>query len=131
MHGIHRAINDGCVAACHDLSEGGLGVALAEMAFSGGLGLEVDLRKVPLADGINRNDVAFFSESNSRFLVEVAPTRCRDFESIMKDLPVAAIGAVIEHPTLLVHGLSGRKVVETALDTLKHAWQRPLSEKLD
>ncbi|MEM6799023.1 MAG: phosphoribosylformylglycinamidine synthase subunit PurL, partial [Planctomycetota bacterium] len=45
---VHKAINSGAVAACHDLSEGGLAVALAEMAFAGGLGAAVDLDAMPL-----------------------------------------------------------------------------------
>ena len=43
---LSKAINEGLVRACHDCSEGGLAVALAEMAFSGGFGAEIDLRKV-------------------------------------------------------------------------------------
>ena len=35
---VHAAIDAGLVRACHDLSEGGLAVALAEMAFAGGFG---------------------------------------------------------------------------------------------
>lgn len=35
--GVHRAIREGLVRACHDLSEGGLATAVAEMAFAGGL----------------------------------------------------------------------------------------------
>ena len=43
---LHKAIGDGLVASCHDLSDGGLGAALAEMCFAGGLGCEVDLANV-------------------------------------------------------------------------------------
>ena len=60
------------VASCHDCSDGGLGVALAETAFAGGLGLEIDLGAVP-AEGITRNDALLFSESQSRFVVTVSP----------------------------------------------------------
>ncbi|MEQ1894360.1 MAG: phosphoribosylformylglycinamidine synthase subunit PurL, partial [Planctomycetota bacterium] len=44
---LHGAIQHGLVASCHDLSEGGLAVAAAEMAFAGGLGLALELAKVP------------------------------------------------------------------------------------
>ena len=62
----------GSVASCHDCSDGGLGVALAETAFAGALGMEVDLRKVP-SSGVDRNDFLLFSESQSRFVVTVHP----------------------------------------------------------
>ena len=70
------AIRAGLVASCHDCSDGGLGVALAETAFAGGLGLSVDLSRVPCS-GIYRDDYLLFSESQSRFIVTVSPD-CRD-----------------------------------------------------
>ena len=69
---LNRAMDLKLVASCHDCSDGGLGVALAESCFAGGLGVEVDLRKVP-ATGIGRNDTLFYSESASRFIVTVSP----------------------------------------------------------
>ena len=44
---LHKAIHAGVVRACHDLSEGGLAVAVAEMAFAGGLGAKIHLENVP------------------------------------------------------------------------------------
>ena len=69
---LSGAIRKGLVASCHDCSDGGLGIALAEVAFAGGLGMEVDLRRVP-ATGVDRNDLLLFSESQSRFVVTVHP----------------------------------------------------------
>jgi phosphoribosylformylglycinamidine (FGAM) synthase-like enzyme len=80
---VTRAIDLGLVSACHDLSEGGLAVAAAEMAFSGGLGWSLDLRRVP-GYNLNRDDFILFSESNSRFLVEVSEKCEKDFETVMK-----------------------------------------------
>ena len=70
-YNLTKAIDEGIVKSCHDLSEGGLAVAAAEMAFASGFGLEINLQKVPAKD-ITRNDFVLFSESNSRFLIEVA-----------------------------------------------------------
>ncbi|MDD5662440.1 MAG: phosphoribosylformylglycinamidine synthase subunit PurL [Candidatus Omnitrophica bacterium] len=67
---LSKASAKGLVRSMHDCSEGGLGVALAEMAFSGGLGINVFLSSVPYA-GERRNDYVLFSASNSRFIVEV------------------------------------------------------------
>ena len=69
---VHAAIVQGCVRACHDLSEGGLAVAAAEMAFAGGLGLSIDLSSVPNESELSE-EICLFAESNSRFLVEVPP----------------------------------------------------------
>src|SRR5262245_43252018 len=64
LRGVARAIREGLVAACHDLSEGGLAVSAAEMAFAGNLGLTLDVSKVPMALGAtDRADVRLYSES--------------------------------------------------------------------
>ncbi len=122
FHAITKAIDLGLVSACHDLSEGGLAVAAAEMAFSGGYGLEIDLRLVP-ADGIQRNDFLLFSESNSRFLVEVSSSCEQDFELVMGHVAHARIGKVTKDARLCVYGLSGDVVVDVAVDELLRAWK--------
>ena len=71
---MHRAIRGGLVRACHDLSEGGLAVAAAEMAFAGGLGARLQLDAMPASGELGDARRCLFSESNTRFLCEVAPT---------------------------------------------------------
>jgi phosphoribosylformylglycinamidine synthase len=123
---LSSATDKGLVRACHDLSEGGLGVALAEMAFSGGLGALIDLQKVPRSGGIERDDYILFSESNSRLLVEVSPENRNDFEMTMGIPTCSLIGTVTEGDRLIVDGLYGSQVVNRPLSDLKNAWQRPL-----
>lgn len=119
------AAMDACyVRACHDLSEGGLAVSLAETAFTGGLGLDIDVGKVP-ASGAMREDLALFSESNGRLIVEVSEADASAFEALMGGSTVARIGTVIEEPRLrIVRGR--RKLVERSLDELIGAWKTPL-----
>ncbi|MDD5746065.1 MAG: phosphoribosylformylglycinamidine synthase subunit PurL, partial [Candidatus Omnitrophica bacterium] len=76
----------GLIRSCHDCSDGGIGAAMAEMAFAGGLGMEVDLALIPqsLPRPARRDDVLLFSESNSRFVVEVAPRHQSAFERMLK-----------------------------------------------
>ncbi|MBK8651066.1 MAG: phosphoribosylformylglycinamidine synthase subunit PurL [Elusimicrobia bacterium] len=122
---LSAAIQAGWVASCHDCSEGGLGVALAEMCFGGGRGARVDLRKLPMAADLRaegRTDKAFFSESNGRFLVEVAPRARRAFLSAMKGAPLAAIGQVSGAADLRVVGLDG-KTAAWPLPALEKAWR--------
>ena len=86
---IHRAIHAGLVRACHDLSEGGLAVAVAEMAFAGGLGAYLDLADMPFESNDHLGwprEVLLFSESNTRFLCEVRPENAADFERALGDV---------------------------------------------
>ncbi len=119
------AMAKGFVASCHDCSDGGLGVALAETAFSGALGMEVDLRQVP-ASGVDRNDVLLFSESPSRFVVTVHPKNQAAFEECLQGKVFAAIGRVVEGNNFTIFGLKGKVVVQADILQLKEAWQRPL-----
>jgi len=122
---LGRAMEKGLVASCHDCSDGGLGVALAEMAFAGALGMEVDLRQVPCS-GVDRNDVLLFSESQSRFVVTVQPKNQAAFEDCLKGNAFSKVGMVVKGSNFQVIGLNGRGVVRADIFDLKEAWQRPL-----
>ncbi|MCD6391414.1 MAG: phosphoribosylformylglycinamidine synthase subunit PurL [Dehalococcoidia bacterium] len=126
MDKLSKATEKGLVRACHDLSEGGLGVALAEMAFAGGLGATVYLEHIPLGEPIKRDDFILFSESNSRFLVEVMPENKTEFEEIMNTANSATIGQVTDAKMLEIYGMNGRKVMAESIGELKRAWQKPL-----
>ena len=129
MDALSAATSKSLVRACHDLSEGGLGVAAAEMAFAGDLGMIIQLEKVPLGNltpGNTRDDIVLFSESNTRFLVEIAPEDRHQFEEMMAEVDCATIGEVIDTKKLEVFGLSGESVLSATLSELKEAWQKPL-----
>ena len=126
MNALSAAMEKGLVKACHDCSEGGIGVATAEMAFAGGLGATIHLKQVPLGEPINRDDTVLFSESNTRFLVEVAPEHKAQFESMLSGVDLAAIGQVTNRQRLEVYGLTGKRVLSAPLAELKEAWQKPL-----
>jgi phosphoribosylformylglycinamidine synthase subunit PurSL len=123
---LHCAIAAGLVASCHDCSDGGLGVALAETAFAGGLGLAVDLKDVP-GEGIGRNDDLLFSESQSRFVATVRPEAREAFEGALAGCAIALIGEVIPEDVLRIEGLGGKRIIEESLASLKAAWQKPLA----
>jgi phosphoribosylformylglycinamidine synthase len=123
---LTEAIDLGLVKACHDLSEGGLAVAAAEMAFAGGHGVEMDLVDVP-ARNSNRNDFILFSESNSRFLLEVSQKARKDFEALMKGTVFSQIGRVTKSASLCVRGLSGKTVIDASLGDLFRSWKGTLS----
>jgi phosphoribosylformylglycinamidine synthase II len=127
---ITRAVDLGLVKACHDLSEGGLAVAAAEMALAGRNGVELDLRKV-LGKAITRNDFALFSESNSRFLVEVSVQAKADFEALMKGKVCAEIGKVTKTPQLRIRGLNGKRIVDALVDDLQACWKHTLISRVE
>jgi len=123
VNSIVEAIDSGYVKSCHDLSEGGLAVAAAEMAFSGGQGIRLDLRKVPRARNMRRNDHILFSESNSRFLVEVPEKSREDFEALMGKTVCSTIGRVEKDERFSVYGLDGKRIVDASLSELRDAWK--------
>jgi phosphoribosylformylglycinamidine synthase len=126
----HNAVNQGTIASCHDLSDGGLAVAAAESAFAGGFGMNLDLSRVLWkGDAAGRSDCTLlFSESASRHLVTVHPEQRDEFETIMSGNCFASIGVVTEDAELLITGLSGASVINAGLPDLKEAWQQTLRE---
>ncbi len=130
---LHRAIDAGLVRSCHDLSEGGLAVAAAEMAFAGGLGAEIRLGDVPYPvdrDGRAEQEMSaaalLFSESNSRFLVEVQEDKAAAFQNLLEREPFSFIGKAVDANQLEIFGADGLPVVQCDLETLKEAWRKPL-----
>ncbi|UCG29935.1 MAG: phosphoribosylformylglycinamidine synthase subunit PurL [candidate division WOR-3 bacterium] len=125
MSSIHTAIRKGLVVSCHDLSEGGLALALSEMAFSGDIGAEVNLMDVPFTGKKRRFDTVLFSESNTRFLLEVRRDRGGEFTKLFSGLPVARIGETVRDKRLKIFA-DDRKLVDLPLLVLKKKWLRKI-----
>ncbi len=140
-HEINRAIRNGYVASCHDCSEGGLGVAVAEMAFSGGYGINLDLRRVPRYLGkseafprsrktssfadVERSDKVLFSETNSRLLVEVPQTYQSAFEQLMHG-HYSEVGRVTARDYLRIKDVNDKDRAAVHIQDLKDAWQKTM-----
>ncbi|MEW6429688.1 MAG: AIR synthase-related protein, partial [Thermodesulfobacteriota bacterium] len=123
---LAAAIAQGLVRSCHDCSDGGLGVALAETCFAGGLGMAVDLRKVARVH-VERDDILLFSESQSRFVATVSLDKSAAFEKAMAGTPCTKVGFVTTVPNLQLTGLAGGDVLNVPIDRLRQAWQNTLS----
>ncbi len=128
---VHQAIQRGLVFSCHDLSEGGLAVAAAEMAFAGGIGAELLLENLTAAESLrtvnagSRAAVALFSESNTRFLMEVPASGLSQLAEIFAGLPLTEVGRTTSAATVrALHG--GQLLLEGSLAELKECWQKPL-----
>ncbi len=126
MDKLSSAINKSLVRSCHDCSEGGIAVAAAEMAFAGGYGMLLNLADIPTNEDVTHDDFLLFSESNSRFLVEVEPKNKDSFEKHMTDIPIGGLGTVTDTSDFIINGLTGKTVLKTTIDKLKSAWQTPL-----
>ncbi|HIN54551.1 MAG TPA: phosphoribosylformylglycinamidine synthase subunit PurL [Planctomycetes bacterium] len=125
---VHQAISTGLVRACHDLSEGGLAVGLAEMAFAGGLGANVDLDNVETNgefDGETELVTKLFSESNTRFVCEVKPENQEAFEAAMSGVVCKLLGTVDATEQLSI-SRGDVVAVDLPIAELKEAWQSPL-----
>jgi phosphoribosylformylglycinamidine synthase II len=123
---VHRAITRRLVRSCHDLSEGGLAVAAAEMAFAGWVGADLsDLGALPGAEG-EPDEVRLFSESATRFLIEVKPEHADELTACFGGLPFVRVGQTVAEPRLRVAGANGEWLIWVKLAELKEAWQKPL-----
>ena len=119
---LHGAIRAGLVRSCHDLSEGGLAVAIAEMAFAGGIGADLTSCGTAELD----DETALFSESTTRFVLEVRPAHASDLEARLRGVPFIRLGQTVSQPRLRIAGANGEWIIWANLDTLKEAWQKPL-----
>ncbi|BBD09680.1 AIR synthase-related protein [Desulfovibrio ferrophilus] len=121
---LHATMQDSLVSAAHDLSDGGLGVAVAEMCIGGRLGAAIDLAKVPTCpDDMEVTDL-LYSESNSRLLVTVRPENRNAFEAAFKGQHFALIGEVTGDGNLVVQK-DGQPLINEHVDTLTSAWKAP------
>jgi len=123
---LSSAVGKGLIRSMHDCSEGGLAVALAEMSFSGGYGVTAFLKNVPYRGTVKRDDTILFSESNSRFLVEVEEKDQKKFEKALMGCDASVIGKVEKTPEFIVYGTKDNVCLNAYLRDLKEAWQKPL-----
>ncbi|EFL49779.1 Phosphoribosylformylglycinamidine synthase [Solidesulfovibrio fructosivorans JJ]] len=121
---LHAAMRRGLVSACHDCSDGGLAVALAEMALGGRLGADLDLALVPAVPGLTDLEL-LYAESQSRLVVTVAPANRDAFEALFAGEALGRIGVVTDAPDLILRRGSVIFCAETA-DELAEAFKATL-----
>lgn len=119
----------GLARSAHDISDGGLLTAAAEMLIAGStdtrpIGAQIDLAKVAPAAGTAPLSLiaAAFSESPSRYLLEIRETDLPAVQSILSDIPHAIVGRLTDTARLTVAGAN----LDIPVPTLRDTWRRPL-----
>lgn len=113
---ITSCIEAGIISSCHDLSDGGLSVALAESAIGGNIGADITLPK--------NGDVEtlLFSESGGRLLVSVSPSNKTALLAFLSKLPITYLGKVASSNRLAISH-DNRVLVDCPIDKLRKAWK--------
>lgn len=118
---VHKAMRADLVASCHDASDGGLAIALAESALAGELGVRADLSAAPGAADLSV-DAALFGESGARLVLSVDPLDRERFEALFAGLPLALVGRVTADPAVDLM-VGGCVAVHATVREIKSAWQ--------
>ncbi|MCF7887430.1 MAG: phosphoribosylformylglycinamidine synthase, partial [Candidatus Omnitrophica bacterium] len=121
---LSKAIKQKLVASCHDLSEGGLAVAVSEMCVGSRLGASLFLEEVP-DQGNVKDYQLLFSESPSRFLVEVSKDKKEEFEKQLQGVPFGLIGCVLADEQVVVYNKESKKIIDMSLSYLEESLLKP------
>jgi phosphoribosylformylglycinamidine synthase len=129
MQSLGYAIRAGMVASCHDLSEGGLAVAAAEMSLAGLLGMSINISHIP-ADEMELPPeqlatALLFSESPSRFLLEIEPDQRATLETFLHERKIwhfAYIGRVTDNSRLQIRD-GDKLLIDLSIEQLQAAWK--------
>ncbi len=119
LRSVHQAIQSGEVSACHDVSEGGVISAVAEMAFGGDCGAQLNI------DAMERPDLFLFNETAGAFIVEVTDEETA--ERLFGTLPHKVLGRTQSKKEIEV-AIGGNTLFTASTDELKEAWQAPLKK---
>jgi phosphoribosylformylglycinamidine synthase len=120
---VHGAIRDGLVLSCHDLSEGGIAVAAAEMAIAGEVGVELSLDGGALAPA-----VGLFSESAGRLLIETSPEGARELESRFVGHALVRVGETRPAERINIRVGSGDVCIDLPIKVIREAWRCSIRE---
>ncbi len=109
------------IKSCHDISQGGLAVAISEMCLAGDIGAEIEI------DTDLRPDKFLFSESNTRWLVEIDEEEIDDFEDNFS-IPSTRLGKTIGRSLKI--SVNGEQLIDLEIEKIRKEWKETLSEKM-
>ena len=121
---VRRLIADGLVDTAHDVSGGGLTVALAEMALAGGIGMEFQEKEIEPRFGNGRKDLGLFGEAGAQHVISVQEERWDEVQDalVRAHVPYDDIGRT-GGDRLVIPGL-----IDLSLSDLESAYERDLFE---
>ncbi|MBN2477829.1 phosphoribosylformylglycinamidine synthase subunit PurL [Candidatus Micrarchaeota archaeon] len=114
-----EAVEEGLLCSAHDVSDGGLAVAIAECTIGGKLGVDADLGRIPRET--EREDAILFSESAGRFVVSVKPEKTEEFEKFFQGIPFAKIGRIRGDRRFILRK-DDYIMINEDVEVLKDAW---------
>ena len=126
FNSLEKSNQKDLIESCHDLSDGGLAVALSEMAFTSEFGANITLKKVLTGERIDNDSVLLFSESNSRFLIEVKKANEKKLERIFGKI-CSKIGVVTKKQEIVIKGMNGQTAVSVLNKNALNAWKGKLN----
>lgn len=128
---VVKTVNEGLVTSCHDISKGGLFVALTEMAMAGDLGFKVGLKRIP-AD-TERSDIKLFSETHGRFLMTTKQENLDKLIAIFAEdeIPASYIGQVTKEKKLIIENEGNQVIVDLSLVEIKQVWETRMEEEME
>jgi len=119
---LYKCIQNNLLSSSISVGRGGLAVALAKTSMGGMLGMDISLKN--LKGTVKRDDFALFSESQGRILVSINPQNKKQFEKIMKDIPLTFLGLVTSD-TFSVRGLKNNVIIQTDIKDLLKSYKLP------
>jgi phosphoribosylformylglycinamidine synthase len=123
---VFSASKASLIQSCHDISDGGLGTAVAESAIGARLGCTIDIGKIPGLDTEKmETERLLFCESPSRFIITVTKNDEAEFLKLFKGMPVSAIGRTIED-AYIEFKRDGKKIAGLDLSEIVEAWKGSL-----
>jgi phosphoribosylformylglycinamidine synthase len=122
---FYRAAGGRLLRSSHDLSEGGLAVALAESCLGARKGIEIDFMDQEKTDDLAVARL-LFSESTARFLVSVAPADRERFESSLRGFAIRRLGTVSQDERFVIK-VKGKAVIDTDLAAIERAFKKPIA----
>lgn len=128
---VVKAVNEELVTSCHDISKGGLFVALTEMAMAGDMGFKVGLKRIP-ADS-ERNDIKLFSETYGRFLMTSKQENIDKLIAIFAEdeIPASFIGNVTKEKKLIIENDENQIIIDLSLEEIKQVWATRMAEEME
>lgn len=128
MYGLlHEMIKQSRVRSCHDVSQGGIAVALAESCIGSGFGAHIDGAALTVAtDNHDRADFSLFAEGPGHLIVTIAPEHVEEWTKVWQDFSATRIGTVSADGRLSIKGIAGHKNLDVEVKDMSSAWRQML-----